>query len=300
MTTKDVFLCHASEDKQAIVRPLATAFEQAGISCWLDEEEILWGDQLTAKINEGLNASKFTIIVLSDAFLHKQWPQAELNAVLNREASTGQMRVLPLLVGDKDTQKKIVDMLPLVGGKRYLQWNGDPTPVVNELLKLLGRNSAGQPASAAPAPQIPMPKIKKVFSDREKSRFIQEGFETIRKYFGQALQQLEQHDPKIETEIIDVNNLKFAASIYLDGELRNQCIIWLGGSFNSNSISYREGRNIDIHNDHSMNDWVHLETDGFQLFFNSGGMGFHKQEERMTPEKAAEYFWRRFTEFLER
>lgn len=50
---RDVFLCHASEDKNSIARPLYKAFTDAGISCWYNEAEIRWGDSITQKVNEG-------------------------------------------------------------------------------------------------------------------------------------------------------------------------------------------------------------------------------------------------------
>mgnify|MGYP000850269712 CR=1 FL=1 len=48
---RDVFICHASEDKQDIVNPLVEAFSEAGISCWFDMNEISWGDSITQKVN---------------------------------------------------------------------------------------------------------------------------------------------------------------------------------------------------------------------------------------------------------
>jgi len=68
---RDIFLCHAGEDKLAVVRPLASAFERDGVSVWLDEAEIAWGDSITAKVNEGLKSSRYVVVVLSRAFLAK-------------------------------------------------------------------------------------------------------------------------------------------------------------------------------------------------------------------------------------
>jgi len=56
---RDIFICHASEDKQAIVRPLVAAFKAQKISCWVDEAEIRWGDSITQKVNEGLAQSRY-------------------------------------------------------------------------------------------------------------------------------------------------------------------------------------------------------------------------------------------------
>src|SRR5262245_27902206 len=104
---RDVFLCHAREDKVEVVRPLATAFEMVGISYWLDEAEIRWGDSITQKVNQGLSISDYVIVVLSTSFLGKKWPQRELYAALNIEASSGEVKALPLLVGS-DAEKEAI------------------------------------------------------------------------------------------------------------------------------------------------------------------------------------------------
>ena len=46
---RDIFICHASEDKGDIVKPIIEAFEQSGITYWYDEAEIKWGDSITQK-----------------------------------------------------------------------------------------------------------------------------------------------------------------------------------------------------------------------------------------------------------
>ncbi len=40
----DVFISHASEDKEAVARPLYQALKDAGVSAWLDEVNITLGD----------------------------------------------------------------------------------------------------------------------------------------------------------------------------------------------------------------------------------------------------------------
>lgn len=153
---RDVFLCHASEDKAGTVLPLFQGLEDAGISCWFDEAEIRWGHSITQTVNQGLGVSRYVIVVLSHAFLSKNWPQRELNAVLNQEVSSGEVRVLPLVVGD--AHDEVFAAYPLLNDKRYLEWNGDLTPIISEFQRLLplGTSSVASP-SASPEPSIPMP-----------------------------------------------------------------------------------------------------------------------------------------------
>ena len=47
----DVFICHASDDKENVVEPLFHHLDSAGIRCWYDRGEIMWGDSVVGKIN---------------------------------------------------------------------------------------------------------------------------------------------------------------------------------------------------------------------------------------------------------
>ena len=64
----DVFISHASEDKEAVVRPLANALRQKGVRVWYDEFELKIGDSLRRKIDQGLSKSRFGIVVISRSF----------------------------------------------------------------------------------------------------------------------------------------------------------------------------------------------------------------------------------------
>ena len=44
---RDVFISHATEDKEAVALPLAHALQEHGISVWYDEFELRIGDSLS-------------------------------------------------------------------------------------------------------------------------------------------------------------------------------------------------------------------------------------------------------------
>ena len=46
---------------------------------WFDEFELRIGDNLVAKLNAGINTSRFGIIVLSVSFFSKHWTKYELD-----------------------------------------------------------------------------------------------------------------------------------------------------------------------------------------------------------------------------
>jgi TIR domain len=64
----DVFISHASEDKEKVVRPLATRLKRLGLTVWVDENELELGDSLSRKIDEGLVESSAGLVILSKAF----------------------------------------------------------------------------------------------------------------------------------------------------------------------------------------------------------------------------------------
>ena len=91
----DVFISHASEDKEAIVRPLAAALEERGLVVWYDETELRVGDSLRRKIDAGISRSRFGLVVLSKPFFRKGWTSYELDGLVTRSVDGGQV-LLPL------------------------------------------------------------------------------------------------------------------------------------------------------------------------------------------------------------
>jgi hypothetical protein len=91
----DVFISHASEDKDSVARPLAEELRARGISVWLDELELKIGDSLRRKIDSGLRGSRFGVVILSPSFFSKGWTQYELDGLITRSVAGGQS-VLPL------------------------------------------------------------------------------------------------------------------------------------------------------------------------------------------------------------
>lgn len=96
---RDCFISHASEDKEAVARPLAEALTSAGYSVWFDEHELVLGDSLRVKIDEGLAGSRFGVVILSPQFFEKGWPQSELNALAAKEMVGSEQLILPVWHG---------------------------------------------------------------------------------------------------------------------------------------------------------------------------------------------------------
>lgn len=110
----DVFISHASEDKDEVARPLAEALRSNGLSVWYDEFELRIGDSLRRKIDKGIANSNFGIIVISRDFISKGWTNYELDGLITR-AVNGEQTMLP--VWHNVTKREVLNYSPSLADK---------------------------------------------------------------------------------------------------------------------------------------------------------------------------------------
>lgn len=152
--THDVFICHASEDKADLVNPLVAALEERGLRVWLDRMEILIGDSLSQKIDDGLANSRFGAVVISPAVLRKEthWVRRELDALAAREAREGTVVVLP--VWHDVSEADVAKYSPLLAGKLAARTSDGVVDVANMIAQRCTHSRAVQQAEAATAAAI--------------------------------------------------------------------------------------------------------------------------------------------------
>lgn len=110
----DVFISHASEDKECVARPLAVALRERGLSVWYDEFELKIGDSLRRKIDLGLAKSNFGVVIISRHFIKKGWPNYELDGLITRSIS-GEQVLLP--IWNEITKQEVIDYSPSLADK---------------------------------------------------------------------------------------------------------------------------------------------------------------------------------------
>jgi hypothetical protein len=284
---------------------MVNALKNASITYWYDEAEIKWGDSITQKVNEGLSVSRFVIVVLSKSFISKNWPQREMNSALNIEATSGEVRVLPLLAGTQKVREEIIECYPILNDKKYLIWENGINLIISALKDRLGASGfisqENIPSTENKPYEIPLPRIRKKYTQRDKDLFLKSAFETVKDYFQRALESLQTQYPEVETDLSEIHKFKFTATTYVHGEIRNRCKIWVGGPISSNAITYQEGDSF-LDSDNSYNDWLSVADEQFKLGFEVSGMWIgssnYERGTLLSPEEAAEYLWRRFTGHL--
>ena len=128
------FISHASEDKDSFVRELAHNLRRKGRKVWYDEFSLRPGDSLRRSIDSGLAKCNFAIVVLSQAFFAKEWPQRELDALLNAEID-GTKKLFSIW-HDIDA-KTVARYSPLLADKIALMSSLGPDSIAESIANLI-------------------------------------------------------------------------------------------------------------------------------------------------------------------
>lgn len=131
----DVFISHASEDKDAFVRPFAEHLKSLGVSVWYDEFSLQWGDSLRKSIDKGLANSRFGVVVLSKAFVQKRWTEYELNGLVAGEIE-GSKRILP--IWHEISKSEVMKFSPTLADKLAMNtFTSTTEEIAEQLLSIL-------------------------------------------------------------------------------------------------------------------------------------------------------------------
>jgi hypothetical protein len=91
----DIFVSHASEDKEDVAGPLADMLQARGFKVWYDTYTLSLGDNIRQSIETGLSESQFAVVILSPSFFAKKWTNLELDGLFALEKQN-QKRILPV------------------------------------------------------------------------------------------------------------------------------------------------------------------------------------------------------------
>jgi hypothetical protein len=97
-TKWDVFISHASEDKDAVARPLYDELTRLGLKAWYDDATLRIGESLHRRIDRGVDNSAFAVVVISPFYIQKRWTQYEFDGIVAKTVR-GKQRLLPIWHG---------------------------------------------------------------------------------------------------------------------------------------------------------------------------------------------------------
>ncbi|MCI0563290.1 MAG: SUMF1/EgtB/PvdO family nonheme iron enzyme [Nitrososphaera sp.] len=134
--TWDVFLSYASEDK-LFARRLARGLIDSGLKVWFDEFALEAGDSLRRSIDKGLRESQYGIVILSQHFFQKEWPQRELDGLTARD--DGKSKVI-IPVWYKISIEDVRSYSPPLADKLSVYYSGSTKGVLSKLLRAIHRD----------------------------------------------------------------------------------------------------------------------------------------------------------------
>lgn len=127
---RDVFLCHAWDDRQGDAKKLHDLLEERGVSVWFSEKDVALGTSLLREIDKGLVKSRVGIVLVTPALL-RRLPAAgvadkELSALLATE------QLVPIV--HNTTYDALRNVSPLLASRSGLSTEEDPMSVVADKL----------------------------------------------------------------------------------------------------------------------------------------------------------------------
>ena len=119
---RDVFLCHAWDDRGGAAKELHDLLESRGVSVWFSEKDVLLGMSLLREIDKGLAKSRVGIVLVTPALLRRVQAEGiaekELSALLARDL------LVPIVHGT--TYDVLRDVSPLLGSRSGLSTAEEP------------------------------------------------------------------------------------------------------------------------------------------------------------------------------
>lgn len=113
---RDIFLCHAWDDRQGAAKQLHDLLEARGVKVWFSEKDVGLGVPLMRAIDKGLANSRIGIVLVTPALLRRLPAEGiadkELSALLARE------RLIPVV--HNTTYDALRDVSPLLASRSGL------------------------------------------------------------------------------------------------------------------------------------------------------------------------------------
>jgi hypothetical protein len=113
---RDVFLCHAWDDRKDAAKELHDLLESKGVSVWFSEKDVLLGSSLLREIDKGLAKSRVGIVLVTPSFLKR----VKNEGIADKELSALLARDLLVPIVHKTTFDDLREVSPLLGSRSGL------------------------------------------------------------------------------------------------------------------------------------------------------------------------------------
>ncbi|HAE39374.1 MAG TPA: TIR domain protein [Candidatus Riflebacteria bacterium] len=119
---RDVFLCHAWDDRKGAAKDLHDLLESLGVSVWFSEKDVFLGEPLLRAIDKGLAKSRIGIVLVTPALLKRLAGEG----IADKELSALLARDLLVPVVHNTTYEDLREVSPLLGSRSGLSTAEEP------------------------------------------------------------------------------------------------------------------------------------------------------------------------------
>lgn len=116
---RDVFLCHAWDDRKNAAKDLHDLLVENGVSVWFSEKDVLLGSSLLREIDKGLANSKVGIVLVTPSFIDR----VKNEGIAEKELSALLARDLLVPIVHNTTFERLREVSPLLGSRSGLDTN---------------------------------------------------------------------------------------------------------------------------------------------------------------------------------
>lgn len=113
---RDVFLCHAWDDRKGAAKELHDLLESNGVSVWFSEKDVLLGSSLLREIDKGLAKSRVGIVLVTPSLLSR----VKGEGIADKELSALLARDLLVPIVHNTTFEELREVSPLLGSRSGL------------------------------------------------------------------------------------------------------------------------------------------------------------------------------------
>jgi hypothetical protein len=113
---RDVFLCHAWDDRKGAAKELHDSLESLGVSVWFSEKDVVLGTGLLREIDKGLVKSRVGIVLVTPALLSRLRGEG----IADKELSALLARDLLVPIVHNTTYEALREVSPLLGSRSGL------------------------------------------------------------------------------------------------------------------------------------------------------------------------------------
>ena len=119
---RDIFLCHAWDDRKGAAKELHDLLESFGVSVWFSEKDVLLGSSLLREIDKGLAKSRVGVVLVTPALLRR----VQGEGIADKELSALLARDLLVPVVHDTTYEALREVSPLLGSRSGLSTEAEP------------------------------------------------------------------------------------------------------------------------------------------------------------------------------